>query len=72
MNFGKYLLEKQIVDQDKVVDFVSNLLDEIQEFFRVYKNLQKKSVEVGKWRNKAEAEKDIQKSFELYDAKFTK
>lgn len=50
-----------------ISDVSPHLLKEIQEFFRVYKNLQNKKVEVGEWRNKEEALKDVQKSFELYD-----
>ena len=49
-----------------------HFLDEIQEFFKVYKNLQKKEVEVGDWKSKEDAEKNIKKSFELYDAKYKK
>lgn len=47
-----------------------HLLKEIKHFFQVYKDLQKKKVEVGDWRDKQSAIKDIQKSFELYDEEF--
>lgn len=57
----------EVQDLDSVPQ---HLLDEIQEFFKVYKNLQKKKVEIGDWRNKASAIKDIEKSFEIYDNKF--
>ncbi len=51
-------------------DVSPHLLEEIKEFFKVYKNLQKKKVEVGDWKNKEESIKYIKKSFELYDAKY--
>lgn len=47
-----------------------HLLAEVAEFFKVYKNLQKKSVEVGEWRPAQQARSDIEKSFELYDAEY--
>lgn len=60
-------------DHIKDLDDVSpHVLKEIQEFFKVYKNLQKKEVKVGDWENKAAAIRDIEKSFELYDSKFKK
>ncbi len=51
-------------------DISPHILEEIKEFFKVYKNLQKKEVSVGDWKNKDEAIKYIKKSFEMYDAKF--
>jgi len=54
----------------EIKDIYPHLLKEIKHFFEVYKNLQNKVVKVGEWRNKAEAIKDIKKSFELYDKKF--
>lgn len=53
-----------------VNDVGPHLLEEIREFFRVYKNLQKKEVEVGDWNDKERAIADIKKSFELYDNEF--
>jgi inorganic pyrophosphatase len=50
----------------------SHILEEIKHFFKVYKDLQFKEVFVGEWRDYAEAEKDIEKSFVLYDEKFNK
>jgi len=47
-------------------------LREIKHFFSTYKELQEKIVEVGEWRDKKEAIKDIEKSFKLYDNKFRK
>ncbi len=49
-----------------------HILKEIKHFFSVYKELQNKEVEVGDWRDKKEAIKDIEKSFKLYDQKFKK
>jgi inorganic pyrophosphatase len=53
-----------------LADVSPHVLEEIREMFRVYKNLQKKEVQVGEWQDKERALSDIQKSFELYDAKF--
>ena len=54
----------------EVTDVGPHLLQEIQEFFRVYKNLQKKQVEVGEWQDRETAITYIQKSFELYDKEY--
>ena len=51
-------------------DVAPHTLEEMREFFRVYKNLQKKEVEVGEWYNKQRAVEDVKKSFELYDNEF--
>ena len=57
----------------KTIDDVEpHLLEEISHFFKVYKDLQKKEVEVGEWRSREEALKDIERSFELYDAEYKK
>ena len=48
-------------------DLSKHTLEEIKEFFRVYKNLQNKKVEVGNWGDTIEAKKNIQKSFDLFD-----
>jgi len=53
-------------------DVNPHLLKEIKHFFAVYKDLQDKVVEVGDWRDKSEAIRDIEKSFKLYDEKFSK
>jgi inorganic pyrophosphatase len=50
-------------------DVEPHILEEIKHFFKVYKDLQKKKVEVGEWRNAAEAKKDFAKSIELYKKK---
>lgn len=58
-------------DQIKDInDVPPHLLKEIQHFFRVYKDLQNKKVEVGDWKNRESALQDIEKSFKLYDEKF--
>ena len=51
-----------------ITDVEPHTLLEIKHFFTVYKDLQKKKVEVGEWRNSAEAKKDFAKSVELYGA----
>lgn len=53
-----------------ISDVTPHLLKEIQHFFKVYKDLQNKEVQVGEWRNRDSAIGDIKKSFELYDNKF--
>ncbi|HXK37838.1 MAG TPA: inorganic diphosphatase [Candidatus Paceibacterota bacterium] len=45
----------------------AHILEEIKHFFKVYKTLQNKEVFVGEWRDRVEADKDIEKSFVLYD-----
>ncbi len=49
-----------------ISDLEPHYLEEISHFFTVYKDLQKKKVKVGEWRNKEEAQKDVEKSIELY------
>ncbi len=53
-------------------DVESHILEEIKHFFKVYKDLQNKQVFVGEWRDRQEATKDIEKSFELYEGKYKK
>lgn len=53
-----------------LTDIEPHLLDEIKHFFTVYKDLQKKKVDVGEWRNAAEAKKDFAKSIDLYQKKY--
>ncbi|MCA9486324.1 inorganic diphosphatase [Candidatus Woesearchaeota archaeon] len=53
-------------------DVEPHILKEIKHFFTVYKDLENKKVEIGEWRDKAEAVKDIEKSFGLYDSKYKK
>lgn len=50
-------------------DIEPHLLEEIQHFFRVYKDLQKKKVEVGDWQGTSETFAVVEKSFKLYDEK---
>ena len=57
---------KEIKD---ITDVQPHTLEEIKHFFKVYKDLQKKKVEVGEWRNAAEAKKDFAKAIELYKKK---
>ncbi len=55
-----------------IADLDPHTLEEIKHFFKVYKDLQNKEVLVADWRNKAEAQKDIEKSFKLYKEKYQK
>lgn len=47
-----------------------HILEEIQHFFKVYKDLQKKEVKVGDWRDKDEAIKDIEHALKQYEEKY--
>lgn len=53
-----------------ISDLEPHLLDEIKHFFQVYKDLQKKTVEVGDWKGYEEAGKVVDKSIALYKEKF--
>lgn len=53
-----------------ITDVEPHLLEEISHFFRVYKDLQKKKVEVGEWKGREEALLAITHSIELYDTKY--
>jgi len=55
-----------------IKDLEPHLLDEIKHFFTVYKDLQKKKVEVGEWKDKGEAVKAVEKSIVLYNEKYGK
>ncbi len=55
-----------------ISDLEPHYLEEIRHFFTVYKDLQKKKVEVGEWRVREDAIKDVEKSIELYQKKFPK
>ncbi len=46
-----------------------HLLEEIEEFFRSYKNLEKKEVETTGWQGKEAAQKEIDLSLELFSKK---
>jgi len=47
-------------------------LKEVEQFFRSYKALEKKVVEVGAWLQRAEAEKVVEKACEFYKANLNK
>ena len=49
-----------------IADLEPHVLEEIKHFFTVYKDLQKKKVEVGEWRDAASAKADVVKSIESY------
>jgi len=53
-----------------IKDIEPHLLEEIKHFFKVYKDLQGKKVEVGDWRDAKAALKDVERSFTLYDEKY--
>lgn len=55
-----------------ITDLDPHTLEEIKHFFKVYKDLQKKEVMVADWRDKSEAEKDINHSLEQYQQKYSK
>lgn len=49
-----------------------HLLEEIQHFFKVYKDLQKKISIVGEWKGREDAVLAVKKSREMYEKKFAK
>ncbi len=53
-----------------IYDVEPHILEEVQHFFQVYKDLQKKEVIVGEWENKEKAIKIIEKSTNLYKEKY--
>ncbi|MCW1929818.1 MAG: inorganic diphosphatase [Candidatus Kerfeldbacteria bacterium] len=55
-----------------ISDLEPHLLDEISHFFKVYKDLQGKKVEVGEWKDAAAAIDVVNKSFRLYTEKYSK
>lgn len=55
-----------------IKDVHKSVLNEIAHFFQVYKELEKKKVEVKGWFDKAEAMKVIEESLKLYKEKFQK
>lgn len=52
-----------------IEDVPSHLLDEIAEFFRTYKNLEGKEVEILSWENAEVAKKEAIRSIEMYNQK---
>jgi inorganic pyrophosphatase len=55
-----------------ISDLEPHFLDEIKHFFTVYKDLQKKKVEIGEWRNAESARNDVDKSIEQYQKRYPK
>lgn len=53
-------------------DIEKYTLEEIRHFFKVYKDLQNKKVEIKGWHGRERATEDMNKSFKLYDDKFRK
>jgi len=54
-----------------ISDIEPHLLAEIKHFFKVYKDLQKKKVEVGEWGDANKALQAVEKSIQLYKEKFS-
>ena len=50
-------------------DVPAHLLDEISEFFKTYKNLEEKEVEILSWENAEVAKKEAIRSIEMYNQK---
>ena len=57
-------------DINDISDIPSHLLDEIEEFFDTYKNLEGKKVEILSWENADVAKKEAIRSVELYKEKY--
>ncbi|BBL63011.1 MAG: inorganic diphosphatase [Methanobrevibacter arboriphilus] len=57
-------------DINDISDVPSHILDEIAEFFKTYKNLEGKEVEVLNWDNAEMAKKEAIRSIELYKEKY--
>ncbi len=55
-----------------LTDLEPHILEEIQHFFRVYKDLQKKEVNVGDWEPKAKAMSDFEHAQKQYQVKYSK
>jgi inorganic pyrophosphatase len=53
-----------------ISDLEPHLLQEITHFFKVYKDLQGKKVEVGEWKDAAAAAEVVKESMQLYNEKF--
>jgi len=55
-----------ITTLESLKDLDSHLLDEIANFFEVYKKLEGKKTIIKGWNNEIEAKKEIEKAFEAY------
>ena len=55
-----------ITTLESLKDLDSHLLDEIANFFEVYKKLEGKKTIIKGWNNELEAKKEIEKAFEAY------
>jgi len=53
-----------------IKDVEPHILEEMRHFFKVYKDLQKKEVAVGEWKEVKDAHVAIEKSFNLYKEKY--
>lgn len=54
-------------DTKDIGDLEPHILEEIRHFFQVYKDLQRKKVEVGEWKGRNEAMLAVEKSIQLYE-----
>lgn len=63
--------DPRLADVKDIGDVSAHILEEIREFFRVYKNLQKEKVEVSEWNDVKRAISDVKKSFKNYDEKYS-
>jgi inorganic pyrophosphatase len=53
-----------------LVDFPSHFLREVEHFFKIYKDLEGKRVEIIGWFDAEEARRIIQESIDRYNAKY--
>ncbi|MES2614882.1 MAG: inorganic diphosphatase, partial [Bdellovibrionota bacterium] len=58
---------KHINDLEELKQFNPHLLQEIEQFFKIYKLLDNKKVDVHGWVGRADAEKIVEKSIKLYN-----
>lgn len=64
--------DPRFTNTSDISDIEPHITEEIKHFFEVYKDLQKKEVEVGKWEGQKEAAAAIEKSIKLYKEKYSK
>ncbi len=63
--------DPRFMNTKDISDLEPHITEEIRHFFEVYKDLQKKEVEVGKWKGREDAEKAVEKSVKLYKEKYS-
>jgi|SRR3989344_6864985 len=62
--------DPRFANTNDIDDLEPHTLEEISHFFRVYKDLQKKKVEVGGWKGQNDALKDIEHALLNYQKKY--